>query len=111
MVLKINQQKGNNMADKKKTAKKPAPKKSPKKTTGTAKIQQLEKRIAQLEQMVTGDRPARPQRPMPQRPQPQPQPRPQMAQGGRPQMPMQGSPRGPQGPARPMGGMRPEGMA
>jgi len=95
------------MADKKKTTKKTASK-APKKPTATAKIQQLEKRIAQLEQMVTGTRPARPQpRPMSQRP----QPRPQMAQGGRPQMPMQGAPRGPQGPSRPMGGMRPGGMA
>ena len=102
------------MADKKKTTKKTASK-APKKPTATAKIQQLEKRIAQLEQMVTGARPAGAQRPMP-RPQPRtipqrPQQRPQMAQGGKPQMPMQGAPRGPQGPSRPMGGMRPGGMA
>jgi hypothetical protein len=98
------------MADKKKTTKKTATK-APKKPTATAKIQQLEKRISQLEQMVTGTRPAGAQRPQP-RPMPQrPQPRPQMAQGGRPQMPMQGAPRGPQGPSRPMGGMRPGGMA
>ena len=102
------------MADKKKTTKKTASK-APKKPTATAKIQQLEKRIAQLEQMVTGARPAGAQRPMP-RPQPRtmpqrPQQRPQMAQGGKPQMPMQGAPRGRQGPSRPMGGMRPGGMA
>jgi hypothetical protein len=98
------------MAEKNKTTKKTASK-APKKLTATAKIQQLEKRISQLEQMVTGTRPAGAQRPQP-RPMPQrPQPRSQMAQGGRPQMPMQGAPRGPQGPSRPMGGMRPGGMA
>ncbi len=94
------------MADKKKTTKKTASK-APKKPTATAKIQQLEKRIAQLEQMVTGDRPARAQRPMPQRP----QPRPQMAQGGRPQMPQQGAPRGNRGPGMAPGGMQGGGMA
>jgi len=106
------------MAEKKKTTKKTASK-APKKPTATAKMQQLEKRIAQLEQMVTGTRPAgaqRPQpRPMPQRPQQRPQPRPQMAQGGRPQMPQQGAPRGNRGPGMApggmQGGMRPGGMA